>query len=1006
MAALASAAGVDTAAPRGIALLQVIRAIHEAPTGSDPVRDERVRRFRAYRSDLADFLRARRGIGAGRFGAALAGSQDTRRAVEDVAASMGANLDETGGVYRLVLRDGDEAQRRRRHLEAAGVDAGGIASVFNAGGAASLEVHADEVPLPLHAGAWARIVGLEDGAAERLLLALVDDRRASLLYHGLMSLDAPTRAYVAAHPRLLDALLEKARPALLASLGRSLRVRGGRIDVAGGASAVPAWEGLLGTPVTDPGSFILALLDRDRGRAALLYDTVDHLDAPRRAFVLGLHRGSGPVLGDQLQALLAACAPSLAGWDPEVRPFRRVPYDPVHLLMVTRVLPSGDLPEPAGRRFWQAVLAGTDLPDDPGRLLDSAEADDRIDAAWLVEHICVTEPVRRQQLLRLWLFGQRAFAGVAPAAAPQALVALRGFMRFPMLLVTLEHMRITDPALHANAVRHAHRLSEIGDREAAASAQRQFQAALSVTERIQLSRAVSAETVARIVGALIAIPVGPEGEYEGGVAKWLADSLLPALPPLSEARAAGARTAATSEAALLAAMAGVSPAAGLPRVEWEGLAYRVDTGGAEFDRLVRVRAKQGGVGLDAVLAFCRESARLQEPLKAPSDVAPRVTALGAAADMLLTERSPAPVRPVVTTGLKELVTEAVEDLRKLRTAKDLPKAGRIARPLVRAGDRLLGDVLASIAYAPHLGDPDGPELLAGDPSVRHDFGLDERLREIRVVNPWRLPRRSVGVAGGWNVAGSLLGFDVGLASLVIRRLETEGLPPPPGGNDIDRGALAAAVSLITPAAARDADRDALADAVRRGRARLRGLAAHPSALEGLVRAARLDEWWRQAVQWSQEHEPDHVPAYFSLADLARIGEAETTPAPPLDAWGAARFDTEGCLCLRRPDADDRRTLSGRLGSALVPEQFIDLSLRVAEALSDLGLPAPLSRSIMALATQDVLDAYRPAYIDDWTAMIAAVRSLSDRRFVDYVAALTSGGPLVPDDRERAGESRR
>jgi len=54
----------------------------------------------------------------------------------------------------------------------------------------------------------------------------------------------------------------------------------------------------------------------------------------------------------------------------------------------------------------------------------------------------------------------------------------------------------------------------------------------------------------------------------------------------------------------------------------------------------------------------------------------------------------------------------------------------------------------------------------------------------------------------------------------------------------------------------------------------------------------------------------------------------------------------------------------------------------------------------------VLDAYRPAYIDDWTAMIAAVRSLSDRRFVDYVAALTSGGPLVPDDRERAGEIRR
>ena len=62
--------------------------------------------------------------------------------------------------------------------------------------------------------------------------------------------------------------------------------------------------------------------------------------------------------------------------------------------------------------------------------------------------------------------------------------------------------------------------------------------------------------------------------------------------------------------------------------------------------------------------------------------------------------------------------------------------------------------------------------------------------------------------------------------------------------------------------------------------------------------------------------------------------------------------------------------------------------------------------MLALATQDVLDAYRPAYIDDWSAMIAAVRGLSDSRFVDYVAALTAGGPLVPDDREQVGDVRR
>ena len=330
----------------------------------------------------------------------------------------------------------------------------------------------------------------------------------------------------------------------------------------------------------------------------------------------------------------------------------------------------------------------------------------------------------------------------------------------------------------------------------------------------------------------------------------------------------------------------------------------------------------------------------------------------------------------------------------------------IAEPLERAGDALLAGVLASLAYAPHLGDPDGPELLAGDPSARHDFGLDDLLRDARTENPWRRPQRLVGVAGGWRAAGSMLGLEAGLAVLSLRRLETDGLPPPPGGNDIDRAALAAAVALSNPFDVSDVERDTLTDAIRRGRAHLSGVAAHPEALATIARAAGLDEWWRQAFGWAQVHEPDRIATYFSLADLVRIGEAETTPSPPIDGWGASRMDTEGCLCLRYPGFADRQTFAGRMGTALVVEQFVDLPLRVAEALVQLGLPARLSRSMLALATQDVLDAYRPAYIDDWSAMIAAVRGLSDSRFVDYVAALTARGPLVPDDREQVGDVRR
>ncbi len=204
--------------------------------------------------------------------------------------------------------------------------------------------------------------------------------------------------------------------------------------------------------------------------------------------------------------------------------------------------------------------------------------------------------------------------------------------------------------------------------------------------------------------------------------------------------------------------------------------------------------------------------------------------------------------PRTGPDIRRLVDEATEDLRKIRSARDVleerpASPNRWSRPAMRSWPVSW----PRLAYAPHLGDPDGPELLAGDPSARHDFGFDDLFRDVRVVSPWRRPQRLVGVAGGWRAAGSMLGLDVGLAVLSIRRLETDGLPPPPGGNDIDRAALAAAVALSNPFDVSDVERDTLTDAIRRGRARLSGVDAHPEALAAVTRAAGLDEWRRQAL---------------------------------------------------------------------------------------------------------------------------------------------------------------
>jgi len=1005
-AALARVAGVDVATPRGLVLLQVIRAVHESPTGADPARDRRIERFYAYLGDLSGFLRARRALPEGRMSASLAQSRESRRAVEDAARAVGGALDERGGVYRFRVRDDEDSTRRRQNLEEAGLDLSALAEAFNGGKAAALTVSVDEVPLPLDVGQWARLGLPLDAGPEGLLMAMLGDRRASLLYSGLMSLDAETRAYVGARSALAGELLKGARPAIFASLGRSIRVRAGAIDVPGGSKAVAAWEALLRQRTAEPDPFILELLDREGGRAVLLYDAIDHLDPARQAFVLALRMPDSGARADHLRALLAACAPSLAGWDPEVRPFRRVIDDPVHLLVATHVLPSGELPAPSGRRFWRAVLSGSDVPQDPERLLSGGEPDLGVDAAWLVQEICVASAARRQQMLRTWLLGQRVFAGVAPSALPEALVALRGYGRFPMLLLTLERLGAARPAAYAAAVRHAQQLSEIGDQEAAALALRQFQGALAILERVRFSRAVPTDAALRLLDALTSLPPGNDGDYQGRVGAWLDTQLLPALEPVSPGHAAMAGTSVSAEATLLAAMAGLSSGARLPTVEWEGLQYRVDVSMAEFARMVRIRRKQGGQSLDAVLAFGREPARMRDSLKAPADVAARVAALTSAADALASRPSTAATVDGTESDLRKAVNRAVKDLRAIKWPRDASKAARIAQPLQRTADALLAGVLVSLAYAPHLGDPDGPELLAGDPSTRHSFGFQERIEELRVTNPWQAPQRALGVEGGWHATGALLGLDIGLAALALRRLDTDGMPPPPGGNDIDRAAIASAVVLSNPFDASDADRDALADAVGRGRARLRGVEAHPAALPGLARTAGVSEWRREALPWAQVNEPGRVPDYFSLADLARIGEAEVAPGPTLDSWGAAWLDTEGCLCLRYPRPGIREVLAGRLGTALVAEQFVDLQIRIAEALAGLGLPARLARSVMALAAQDVLDTYQQAYIGDWTGLMTAVRGLPASRFVDYIAALTSGGPLVPDDQERTGDVRR
>src|SRR4029079_5898232 len=146
-----------------------------------------------------------------------------------------------------------------------------------------------------------------------------------------------------------------------------------------------------------------------------------------------------------------------------------------------------------------------------------------------------------------------------------------------------------------------------------------------------------------------------------------------------------------------------------------------------------------------------------------------------------------------------------------------------AAPLLECADTVLADVLLSIAYAADVGDPDGTVMLAEDVSRRHDFGFGAREADVRLRLGWGVPRAEVTPGVPWHVSGSLLGLDIGLAQLALRRLNFERVLEAPKLTSNERDTFATAVSLMTPFTLRDADRDAIADAVAAGQRRLGAL---------------------------------------------------------------------------------------------------------------------------------------------------------------------------------------
>src|SRR5688572_17245031 len=150
--------------------------------------------------------------------------------------------------------------------------------------------------------------------------------------------------------------------------------------------------------------------------------------------------------------------------------------------------------------------------------------------------------------------------------------------------------------------------------------------------------------------------------------------------------------------------------------------------------------------------------------------------------------------------------------------------------------------------------------------------------------------------------------------------------------------------------------------------------------------------------WLTANAPDEVLRAFSLTELYRIG-LSSRPSPPLgaDSWGVSAFSVGGCQCLRIPAPRAWEDVSGRIGA--VPAVMPDASLRLAELLSELKLPAVLARHLLPVLMRDFLDQVQMVYSDDWTAVARYWTTVPRDRIDDAMGRLTVDGPLL------AGEAR-
>lgn len=853
----------------------------------------------------------------------------------------------------------------------------------------------DTVPLPLSPRIWIDAVFEGRATPETLVSAILRSRGSALLYYGLLSLDNGTRAWIAGQPDLLRDLASR-HPAGFVAAAPGLRMSPAGLSLPGGALAEPAWRALAGRGPTDPADFVRALVESDDGGLAYFFGAIATLTPSQIRVTLNLGASDVATRVESARRMYAVFQRVGAGHSIEHRAFLRSTYDPALLVADLKANTNGEPEVPGTRAFWSAVFKqGDDVQANPGRERAPTlpGGDGPADFPWLCEQVFSGDSGAQRSRYMMVLFASRRLGGITSETARDGVDAARAAGAYPALIAGLERAGIADIGTFARAARRAAALARIDDEGRATRALAQFQGALALISRAASRRSLTPESLSSLVSALSAIDLSERGDYEGRLVRWLdawievhlRDHRKPAPNPAAIPEQPGVdvyeSAAGPLEQGALRILAG--PALPQPRfVDWEGTRYRLDFSWAEATRLTRALGESPRPSLSSaravlLVADTLDAAGLtREGLQEQADALARV-ARGNGADEAADE-------------VLDRHQDASAALQRAARTGDVRGGARLAPELRLLADDLLGRGLMDLAYAVALGERDGVSLSAPDAASRHEFGL--RTPVVGRAASWRLPSTGTDAAQRWHVAGSLLGLDVALARFSLVGLSSRPPPRKPSLNDNDRRVFIEAVALVEPAALTDADRDSIVAAIRRGRAKLEVLRTPDDAV-ALAGDIGLSAPRGTLLAWMVTHEPGRVAFFLSPGELLRLGR-ENARVGALDAWGAPGGARLGCLCLHVVEGRPWETFAGRW-SGMMASAFSDLNFRLAELLAELHMPAPLLGPVLRSATLDFVNTAGSRDQDDRRGLVEFVQALRSDRMEQYLALLTTDGPLVP-----------